>query len=165
MSDEWDTGAYADELKRSRAGGRTGTRARSLVKPHMMWARLFRTLALLGAIITMGLVLPTISPHDLVAPGGLATAIGRLTGMLGTYLLLVTVLLVGRIPSVERALGQDALVRWHRRLGPWVIGLLVAHALFITLGYAQGVRRAWCTSSPRSSRTSPACSARSSAWG
>ena len=90
----------------------------------MMWARLFRSLTLLGAIVTMALVLPTLSPHDLVAPGGLATAIGRLTGMLGTYLLLVTVLLVGRIPSVERALGQDTLVRWHRRLGPWVIILL-----------------------------------------
>ena len=49
-------------------------------------------------------------------------------------------LLVGRIPAVERAVGQDTLVRWHRRLGPWVIGLLVAHGLFITLGYAQGVK-------------------------
>ena len=88
----------------------------------------------------MALVAPTITLHGLIAPGGLATAVGRLTGMVGTYLLLVTVLLVGRIPAVERAVGQDRLVVWHRRLGPWVIGLLATHALFITLGYAQGVR-------------------------
>jgi predicted ferric reductase len=140
VRDEWDTGALADELGRRRVHERISARARTLPRPSMMWAGLFRTLTLLGAIITMGLVLPTLSPHELVAPGGLATAIGRLTGMLGTYLLLVTVLLVGRIPSVERALGQDTLVRWHRRLGPWVIILLVAHALFITLGYAQGIK-------------------------
>ena len=138
MSDEWDTGVLADELGGRRARGRSS--ARALPRPRIVWATLFRTLTWLGAIVTLGLVAPTISPHDLVAPGGLATAVGRFAGMLGTYLLLVTVLLVGRIPAVERALGQDTLVRWHRRLGPWVIGLLIAHGLFITLGYAQGLR-------------------------
>ncbi len=140
MSEEWDTGVIevADELGRRRA--RERSRARALPKPSKVWASLFRTLAWLGSIVTVALVVPTITAHDLIAPGGLATAVGRVTGMVGTYLLMVTVLLVGRIPAVERAVGQDTLVRWHRRLGPWVIGLLVAHGLFITLGYAQGVK-------------------------
>ncbi|HET6793442.1 MAG TPA: ferredoxin reductase family protein, partial [Acidimicrobiales bacterium] len=63
-----------------------------------------------------------------------------LTGLAGAYLLLVMVLLMARIPALERAVGQDRLVRWHRRLGAWPIGLLVAHALLITVGYAQGAR-------------------------
>ncbi len=140
MSDEWDAGVIdvTDELSRRRA--RERSRAPALPKPSKVWASLFRTLVWLGSIVTVGLVVPTITAHDLIAPGGLATAVGRLTGMVGTYLLMVTVLLVGRIPAVERAVGQDTLVRWHRRLGPWVIGLLVAHGLFITLGYAQGVK-------------------------
>ena len=65
---------------------------------------------------------------------------GSLTGLVGTYLALLMVLLVSRIPFVERVLGQDGLLRWHRRLAPWPISLLVAHAVFITVGYAQAAR-------------------------
>jgi predicted ferric reductase len=56
------------------------------------------------------------------------------------YLALLMVLLVSRIPAIERVLGQDGLLRWHRRLAPWPISLLIAHALFITVGYAQAAR-------------------------
>ncbi len=72
--------------------------------------------------------------------GGPATFVGSLTGMTGTYLALMMVLLVSRIPAIERVLGQDGLLRWHRRLAPWPISLLVAHAVFITVGYAQAAR-------------------------
>ena len=142
MIEDWETGVIevTDECGERRARVRSCTRAGALPRPRKIWASLFRTLAWAGSIVTLALVVPTITLHDLFIQGGLATTVGRVTGMLGTYLLLVTVLLVGRIPAVERALGQDTLVRWHRRLGPWVIGLLVAHALFITLGYAQGVK-------------------------
>jgi predicted ferric reductase len=74
------------------------------------------------------------------APGGPATFTGSLTGMVGTYLALMMVLLVSRIPVIERVLGQDGLLRWHRRLAPWPISLLVAHAVFVTVGYAQVAR-------------------------
>ena len=64
--------------------------------------------------------------------------------MVGTYLALMMVLLVSRIPVLERVLGQDGLLRWHRRLAPWPISLLVAHAVLITAGYAQAARSgAW----------------------
>ncbi len=32
------------------------------------------------------------------------------------------------------------MLRWHRRLAPWPISLLIAHAVFITVGYAQAAR-------------------------
>ncbi len=71
---------------------------------------------------------------------------GSLTGLVGTYLALVMVLLVSRIPFVERVLGQDGLLRWHRWLAPWPIGLLITHALLITIGYARAARTgAWHT--------------------
>ena len=50
------------------------------------------------------------------------------------------VLLVSRIPLIERVIGQDGLVRWHRRLAPWPISLIAAHALLLTLGYAEAAR-------------------------
>ena len=45
------------------------------------------------------------------------TSLGRLTGLLAADLLLVQVLLMARIPVVERAVGQDRLARWHRLAG------------------------------------------------
>jgi predicted ferric reductase len=61
---------------------------------------------------------------------------GRLAGFTGTYLILVMILLIARLPWLERAVGQDRLVAWHRRLGPWALWLITAHVVLITLGYA-----------------------------
>ncbi|HEV2450333.1 MAG TPA: ferric reductase-like transmembrane domain-containing protein, partial [Streptosporangiaceae bacterium] len=92
----------------------------------------------LGAVTALALTAETAS--QLSGAGGVATFLGSLTGLIGTYLALVMVLLVSRIPFVEQVLGQDGLLRWHRRLAPWPISLLVAHALLITVGYAQAAR-------------------------
>jgi predicted ferric reductase len=47
------------------------------------------------------------------------------------------VVLIARLPWLERAVGQDKLVAWHRRLGPWALCLIAAHVVLITLGYAK----------------------------
>ncbi len=73
-------------------------------------------------------------------PGGPATFVGSLTGLVGTYLALLMLLMVSRIPPLERALGQDGVLRWHRRLAPWPITLITVHAVAIVLGYAQATR-------------------------
>src|SRR3954467_6852572 len=91
----------------------------------------------IGLGITIGLEVTAESAGSLSAPGGIATASGRLTGLLAAYAMVVVVLLVARVPPLERAIGQDRLVAWHRRLGPWPLYLLVAHAVLITAGYAQ----------------------------
>ncbi|GIJ71685.1 ferredoxin reductase family protein [Virgisporangium ochraceum] len=64
------------------------------------------------------------------------TALGRLTGLLASDLLLVQVLLMARVPAVERAFGQDRLARWHRWTGFASFHLMLAHVALITLGYA-----------------------------
>ncbi len=66
--------------------------------------------------------------------------LGNLTGLAGTYLALVMVLLVSRVPSVERVFGQDKLVAAHRKLAPWPISLIAAHALLLTVAYAEAAR-------------------------
>jgi predicted ferric reductase len=78
---------------------------------------------------------------DLAKAGGIATFAGRLSALAGTYLMLVIVLLISRLPAIERSLGHDKLVRLHRRLAPIALLLIVAHGLLITLGYAQGASR------------------------
>lgn len=89
---------------------------------------------------SVGLALTAETRAEFTAAGGPAIFLGSFTGLVGTYLALIMVLLVSRIPFVERVLGQDGLLRWHRWLAPWPISLLIAHALFITVGYAQAAR-------------------------
>src|SRR6476659_3610371 len=91
----------------------------------------------IGLGVTIGLAVAAESAGSLSAPGGIATALGRLAGLLAAYAMVVVVLLVARVPPLERAIGQDRLVRWHRTLGPWPLYLLLAHAVLITVGYAR----------------------------
>jgi predicted ferric reductase len=64
------------------------------------------------------------------------SALGRLTGLWASDLLLLQVLMMARIPLMERAFGQDRLARWHRWTGFSSFWLMVAHIVLITIGYA-----------------------------
>ena len=66
------------------------------------------------------------------------TGLGRLCGLLGAYLVLVQVLLLARIPVLDRTVGFDRLTVWHRRNGKVALSLLLVHAAAITTGYAVG---------------------------
>ena len=90
----------------------------------------------LGFGVTLGAVATGETSGSLAAPGGLLILGGRLSGFSGAYFLLLMVLLIARLPWLERSVGQDRLVRWHRRLAPWAVGLICAHVVLITLGYA-----------------------------
>ena len=78
------------------------------------------------------------------------TYAGSLTGDGRQHLALIMVLLVSRIPFVERIGGLDGLIRLHRLIAPWPITLLLAHALFITRatrrppGLGPGTKRGRC---------------------
>jgi len=119
-----------------RAKRRTSTAPR----PRRFFAWAFGVLAAIGLFISVALVAPVTTMGELAAPGGVLIAVGRVTAMAGTYLMLVTLLLIARIPLIERSLGQDGLVSLHRRLGPWVLTLIAAHVVAVTLGYAQQVK-------------------------
>jgi len=95
-------------------------------------------LALVAAGVGLGFVigiqLETRSP--LSGAGALLTELGRWSALLGTYGALLVVLLVARIPWLERGVGLDRMVMWHRRLGPLVLVLIGAHVVLVTAGYA-----------------------------
>lgn len=93
-----------------------------------------------GAVVGSAWVLsaPTWS-----TPGGPVTVLGALTAMLGTYMSLVLIVVVARVPWLEHDIGQDRLIAFHRRLAPWVVGLISAHVVFTTLGYAQSAGISW----------------------
>ncbi|HWG60778.1 MAG TPA: ferredoxin reductase family protein [Streptosporangiaceae bacterium] len=138
-------GFDASPRTRSAASNRRPVRGRESLsrekrppRPGLLKAALVVVGAGLGATTALAITAETSS--QLAARGGIATFIGSITGLVGTYLALVMVLLVSRIPFVEGVLGQDGLLRWHRRLAPWPISLIIAHAVFITVGYAQAAK-------------------------
>ena len=107
-------------------------------RPPRRWASdAFLALAGVGLGAVLGVVVTGETVGSLKAPGGLLIAGGRLAGFTGAYFMLVMVLLIARLTWLERAVGQDRLVRWHRRVAPLALGLIAAHVVLITLGYAQ----------------------------
>jgi DMSO/TMAO reductase YedYZ heme-binding membrane subunit len=51
------------------------------------------------------------------------------------------VLLMARLPFLERSYGQDELARLHRLVGFTSFNLLLAHVVLVLIGYAQTARR------------------------
>jgi predicted ferric reductase len=105
--------------------------------PNHLVADAFVGIAGLGLGATVASAVGSLSGHILRAPGGIEVAAGRFTGLLGAYLLLIMVVLVARLPALERLIGHPRLTTWHRRLSPWPLLLLVMHAAASMIGYAK----------------------------
>src|SRR5665213_637129 len=96
----------------------------------------FAWLGGLGLGASAAFALSQDSLNSVTSMAGFLDAIGRLSGMVGTYLLLVMLLLMARIPWLERTIGQDRLIRWHRRIGAWPVVLITLHVVTLLFGYA-----------------------------
>jgi predicted ferric reductase len=125
----------APAVRRVAAGPRRRYRPGPAPRPWVVDA--CAALAGLGFGVAVGTFVIGQSHGSLSAPGGLLTAGGELAGLTGAYLMLIMVVLIARLPWLEQSAGQDRLIRWHRRVAPWAFGLITAHVVLITLGYAQ----------------------------
>jgi len=63
-------------------------------------------------------------------------AAGIVTGLIGTDLILVMLVLAARLPLIDRVVGQDTAMAFHRQLGKPALYLLLAHGLLLTIGSA-----------------------------
>ena len=129
---------------RTRSTRTRGTTPAKYTIPARPVARLsqpMRELAIFGVVAFGAAVVLFLWWNDTIAGslrgiGPQLTAAGRITGLLGTYLVLVEVVLMGRVTWLDRLIGMDRLALWHRRNGSYAIWLLVAHAFLIIWGYA-----------------------------
>jgi predicted ferric reductase len=64
--------------------------------------------------------------------------LGRVTGLVGTYLVLWQLLLMARLPWLEHAFGLERMAVLHKWNGYLAISLLLGHGVFQTLGYQLG---------------------------
>jgi DMSO/TMAO reductase YedYZ heme-binding membrane subunit len=90
-------------------------------------------LAGVGLGLVVGIQIATITGVE--GPGALLIELSRWAGLLGTYLALLVIFLVARVPVVERAVGMDRMISWHRKLGPLSLVLVAAHVVLVTAGY------------------------------
>ncbi|MGI5239862.1 ferredoxin reductase family protein [Dactylosporangium sp. CA-139066] len=105
-------------------------------QPWSGWADVAGAAAMLSVLVVVALWVHSRGLQDLgsAAPG--LSSLGRLTGLVSADLLLLQVLLMARVPWVERSFGQDRLARWHRWTGFTSFHLMLAHIVLITIGYA-----------------------------
>jgi predicted ferric reductase len=69
-------------------------------------------------------------------PAGLATGLGQITALTGTYLALAQILLMARVPWIDHVVGSDRLMAWHRWLGVGTTSLILSHVVLTTVGWA-----------------------------
>jgi predicted ferric reductase len=93
-----------------------------------------RSLIGLGVIVVIVMWWTGASGPFLTTPGAAITSFGELTGMVGGFLVCIQVLLIARVPWMERGIGLDRLVGWHRILGASVLFLILTHVLAMVLG-------------------------------
>jgi len=97
---------------------------------------LLGALAIASVAVVVVLWIQNRAIQDLpLGPTG-SDALGRLAGLLASDLMLLQVLLMARIPWVERTWGHDVLARRHRLFGFLSFWFMVTHVVLITGEYA-----------------------------
>ena len=89
-----------------------------------------------GLGLTAALYLETTTRADWNSVYAIVISLSRICALLGSYFALVGLVLVSRVSWIERSVGHDRLVIWHRKLGPYSLYLITFHVLFVILGYA-----------------------------
>ncbi len=122
-------------------------RRHRLAVPHW-WRDTVGSLTWLSLLVVLALWVSNGAVQQLGEAASALTSLGRLTGLLAADLLLIQVLLMARIPIVERSYGQDELARRHRLVGFTSVNLMLAHVVLIVAGYAVSeqvnvLREAW----------------------
>jgi predicted ferric reductase len=95
------------------------------VNPRLR-ARWTSVALILGGLAAAGLAAVGLPPGPPQLDAGL---VAHLTGLLAGYLAPVLLLLMSRMPWLERRIGSDVLARWHRRSGRLFVGLMLTHAI------------------------------------
>jgi predicted ferric reductase len=90
----------------------------------------------IGLGLTLALQVTTMRLSDVNSVYSAIASTSRLAALTGTYFAVVGIFLVARIPWVEKGVGHDRLVTWHRNLGPWSLYLIGLHILLVVLAFA-----------------------------
>jgi predicted ferric reductase len=74
--------------------------------------------------------------NNLGNPADLLNAVGRLSALVATDLLLIQVLLIARVPWLDKLYGHDRATTTHKKLGKPVLYLVIAHFIATIWSYS-----------------------------
>lgn len=140
LLDQAPPGTGPDEIPATTGNARRGQPPQSDLGADARFDRTVRTVAALA--LWAGMLLVSywwIADRGLQDLGNWAaglTSVGRISGLFAAQLLLVQVLLMSRLPLLERAYGRVRLAGIHRLTGLWSFGLMITHIVTIVAGYA-----------------------------
>ncbi|GAA0899950.1 ferredoxin reductase family protein [Virgisporangium aurantiacum] len=106
------------------------TRARPAVPPATLAQAVLWTIVVVNLLVLWTLFA--------MSDGGKNTilTIAKFFGMHVALIMMFQLLLISRLPWLDRRIGMDRLTVWHRWTGFTLLWFVVAHATFIVLGYA-----------------------------
>ena len=110
--------------------------ARPDYRRRMRLADTLQVLCFASVALVIALFLADGGAARFATPADILTSLGVLTGLAGTDLLLIMMLLAARLPSIDRAFGQDSALALHQSLGKPALLLLLSHAGLLIVGYA-----------------------------
>lgn len=84
-----------------------------------------------GIAVALGFTAQELSSW-VYSPEAFALNLSRVAAMAGTAIALTSILLASRAPWVERAMGQDRMIFWHRKVGPYSLFLIAAHVILLS---------------------------------
>ena len=103
------------------------------MKKFLLWLFFIANIALIFFLWWTKSNYYILNPND----GNLLIALGRITGLLGEYFLLIQLVLIGRISWIESLYGFDKLNKFHRFIGYSVLSLLIFHPILLIVGNAK----------------------------
>jgi predicted ferric reductase len=101
----------------------------------MLWVDLLAVVAWASVAAAVALWLADGGAAGISSPASAFTAVGIVAGLAGMDLVLLMLLLAARIPFVDRTIGHDRALEFHRKLGKPSLYLLLAHGLLVAVGY------------------------------
>ncbi|WP_243869972.1 ferredoxin reductase family protein [Streptomyces liangshanensis] len=119
-------------MHNGRAARRQTMRA---IRPQRSGARTLLAVCWAGAVAVMALWWQN-TPVVHVDLAEWLIGAGRLTGLLGGYTIAIVILLMARVPALERRVGSDRVTRWHAMSGRYAVSLVLAHLLLTIGGYS-----------------------------
>lgn len=106
------------------------------MRAHHRRVDLWQILAVVSVSIPIALYLAEGAAEKVSTPGNAVYAVGVVSGLIGSQLCLLMLLLAARVPAIERVFGQDRAIALHSKLGKPVFYLLVTHGLLLMVGAA-----------------------------
>ena len=128
----------------ARRGSATAERATAIKRGYKARLRrgdLLESIVYFSVAIVLALFLADGGATYFINIKDVATGLGIVTGLVGSDLLLIMLILAARIPAIDRTFGHDKALALHRKLGKPVLYLILAHMLLLMIGYgiAQGL--------------------------